>query len=635
MPILQRAVAHATAVFNIEIANGIRPPAQSRSRLTSWLLRSTSDPQDAIFDALASTFVNRPGVSHPIGTAVDAKPDHSSACAGSCGPAQMLAGGTTTRAVRASAQADGASLAIQLTPTVDAGSDRPELDATRIPRSPGDGDTEHECPASASTDDATETSAAMLLSDEAVAVAQTASLLQTIGPSQDTVFISSEVGLKSQTELPGEKSASDRIPTGGWDGLLSTIWQTIVDDKISMGEWAKSRRPELSGTLRIVVRLHGDRSILNMTKDQASELKRRYFTLPSDHKNLWFDKKRKVERTYDEMMAHVAEIEASQGHKLDRVSPKTWNKQRSTLSAAIQWLKANRDAAKNLTDPFSGLHTKRKKSQTSARLERDMATTPSLEALFRTPCWTGRANAYHLTKSGDIIIRDSLYWAPLFEVCLGMRREEVCQLRVRHFRPKSSYIGVDLFAEDLIVKTDDGASRRWIPLSKAMLELGVKESLLDGRNSDGLLFPELSNENAHGTFGDSYGKRFLYYVQHVSPDFRALAEERCAQRGLVGTERLKGIEEQEANLLKDFRTKTNNHAIRHWFKTVLENADCKTIFVEELMGHSNSYQKSEGGRYMKEVFIENLKKTVDMVPLPFDPHHLRQLAERSEKDRGR
>lgn len=214
-----------------------------------------------------------------------------------------------------------------------------------------------------------------------------------------------------------------------------------------------------------------------------------------------------------------------------------------------------------------------------------------------------------------------------------MRREEVCQLRIRHFTHKFGYLGIDLFADDIVVKVTEGASRRWVPLSKHMLKLGVVESLLLNRDPEEILFPELSADNAHGIYGDAYGKRFLNYIKNVKVDFRVAAEAICDKQNVSNVDREAIIQREITALETEFRTKTNNHAIRHWFKTVLENLGCKTIFVEEVMGHANAYQKSEGGRYMKEVFVENLKATVDMVPLPFDPDELRRLAEQAEQKR--
>ena len=110
-----------------------------------------------------------------------------------------------------------------------------------------------------------------------------------------------------------------------------------------------------------------------------------------------------------------------------------------------------------------------------------------------------------------------------------------------------------------------------------------------------------------------------------------MAEAICDKNGVAAADRGALIQREQAALELEFREKTNNHAIRHWFKTTLENLGCKTIFVEEVIGHANAYQKTEGGRYMKKVFVENLKATVDMVSLPFDPHELRRLAEQAEQ----
>lgn len=217
------------------------------------------------------------------------------------------------------------------------------------------------------------------------------------------------------------------------------------------------------------------------------------------------------------------------------------------------------------------------------------------------------------------------------EVCLGVRREEACQLRVRHLTMKFGHLGIDLLADDLRIKGGDGASRRWIPLSKGLLELGFAECLIAGRNPNDLLFEELTNNNVHSAYGVAFGKRLGNYVKTVVPDFSGAATEALAGMDLPDGRRAIMIAQEEARLLTEFRKKVKSHSFRHWFKTLAENSGCKTVFVEELMGHSSAARQSEGGRYMKEVSIQNLKETVDMIPLPFDAKELRRLAEKSEE----
>ena len=76
----------------------------------------------------------------------------------------------------------------------------------------------------------------------------------------------------------------------------------------------------------------------------------------------------------------------------------------------------------------------------------------------------------------------------------------------------------------------------------------------------------------------------------------------------------------------------SNHAIRHWFRTIAENTDgVKTLFVDELMGHSGEQQSEGTRRYFKQAFVENLKNTIDLISIPFSSVELRRLAEESER----
>jgi hypothetical protein len=73
-----------------------------------------------------------------------------------------------------------------------------------------------------------------------------------------------------------------------------------------------------------------------------------------------------------------------------------------------------------------------------------------------------------LTRPGEIIVRDSLYWIPLMVALHGLRREEAAQLRVHHIKSFGVTIGgeartiwyFDLTAEDLVLKEPANGSPR-------------------------------------------------------------------------------------------------------------------------------------------------------------------------------
>ncbi len=592
---LQEVMAHNVGLWNVDMAETLRPAAAKPSLLDTLIGRQ-HDRQDVAFDAVRWFLVGR--VKAPLADEARVQPD----IAGSAPCAHTGEAGPTSN-IEAQAKEPERHAANAPAPELDAVDDREALSSGDDGVRTGDGDAND---------------LAVGGSSPPTQLSSTFAIDLDLAPVGELVDASvDDLGL----------SATTLANHADWDGRFSTMWGDFTASKLDTEGWSESRRPELAATLRILLRVLGDVSALTLTREQAGIFRKKFCKLPVDHKNLWFDYKENKQRTYDEVISYAVQIEAETGKPLNTVHPKTWNKHCGTLSAAIRWLKVNRDAGKHAENVFKGLHLPIKKTAAAIRLEREMATTVSLKALFRTEVWTGRRSSYHLTGRGNIIIRDSLYWVPLIETCQGMRREEACQLRGRHVRNKFGILGFDLFCRDLRVKETEGASRRFIPLSKVLLELGFVDAVLSGRDRDELLFPELTNDNAHGAYGVSYGKRFLNYIDRVEPDFMVFAAEACAPMDVSDDERAELIVRERDEFLTEFKNKTNNHAIRHWFKTEAENAGCKTMFVEELMGHAYAEQKTEGGRYMKEVFVRNLKLTIDMVPMPFNSIELRRLAE--------
>ena len=166
---------------------------------------------------------------------------------------------------------------------------------------------------------------------------------------------------------------------------------------------------------------------------------------------------------------------------------------------------------------------------------------------------------------------------------LGLRRDEACQLRVRHVVQVAGIWAIDLNAPDLRLKEGAGSeserSRRWVPLNRDLLRLGFLESLVSSRSASDQLFPELDAGNAHAAFGVSLGKRFGHYQRSQHPDL---------PHGL--------------------------HRFRHTFSTVLENTEAKSAFIDELTGHSSDQRRSERARYTKSIWIANLKTTIAQYP---------------------
>lgn len=93
-----------------------------------------------------------------------------------------------------------------------------------------------------------------------------------------------------------------------------------------------------------------------------------------------------------------------------------------------------------------------------------------------------------------------------------MRREEICQLKVKHVRQEEGIWFFDLMHREVKVKR--GSSRRRVPLHDDIIRLRFLDEVVKGREPDELLFPELA-PNSKGPFSDAVGKRVSRMVDSL------------------------------------------------------------------------------------------------------------------------
>lgn len=292
-------------------------------------------------------------------------------------------------------------------------------------------------------------------------------------------------------------------------------WDRFVEDMlVTTREWERSRRPELLATSRLwhwIV----DKDPDQVTGEDIADLRSTYLSLPRNYHR---------RRGYaDQSARKLAEDARAADPSYERVVPKTFNKHLSTLKAFFGWLKRQRKLPSGFEDPFDGLAVKIRKRGRAGRRERDAYTLGQIAVMFSGPVWTGRLSARSISRPGKCVVKDSLYWVPLMCAYLGMRREEACQLLVRHVVRIADIWVIDLNAPDLRLKESDGdeseGSRRWLPLHDDLLRLEFVDTLVGERGPAEQLFPELDTENAHSAFGVSVGKRFKHYQRQVHPDW--------------------------------------------------------------------------------------------------------------------
>ena len=382
--------------------------------------------------------------------------------------------------------------------------------------------------------------------------------------------------------------ASTPIFSGAWDDYL---YRKIDSRK----EINAKRRAELKSSGSTLAWIMGDKPVDSFTDADMKRFEKIFLKLPQDYKNF-----RTAGASPEDVIAAAAKLAETLVNlkdekarlilqdRLKLTSPKTFNKHLSNFKGFLTEHK--------LPDITIGYHIWIDKSKRARRAERKPPIVENVEKLFQTPYWTGRRSAYHVTFPGDIIIRDGFYWAPLLCAHHGLRIEEAAQLRRRHFVWIEGIFCIDLENDPTLALKNDNALR-CVPIHKGMFALGF-DAYLSKIAPDDLIFGELSNDNAHGTYSESLIKRYGRYLRELF--------DRPTAKSLT------------------------NQGFRHLVAHLLKNTKMKRDWINELIGHEGE-RISEADRYDKGLYTRNLKEVVDLIELPIDYLHLRKLAEASER----
>jgi integrase len=231
-----------------------------------------------------------------------------------------------------------------------------------------------------------------------------------------------------------------------------------------------------------------------------------------------------------------------------------------------------------------------------------------IEALFSSPLYTGSRSSIERHLPGPAVTRDALYWVPLILAYTRMRREEICQLQVRHLR-YDDHSGIwyfDLTGDDL--QLHHSARRRCIPLPDALLELKLIEFLRHDREMHELLFAD-HRCSVCGKYGDKLGLQFRRYCE------------------LVDGYRLKAGERLSASLYGKSR---GLQSFRDHFCLELVDRGVVEGDLAELLGIENAARR----RFPvleKSRALELLKREVDKRNLPIDVPRLAAVPSNSRR----
>nr|WP_175478956.1 site-specific integrase [Rubrimonas cliftonensis] len=203
-----------------------------------------------------------------------------------------------------------------------------------------------------------------------------------------------------------------------------------------------------------------------------------------------------------------------------------------------------------------------------------------LMALFNSPLYRGHQPKRRHT-AGKHLTRDSLYWTPLIAATMGMRPQEILQLRKRDVVRRNGVYAV-LVAEDAGTTVKTEAGRRYVPVPEVLLKLGFIAWVNEKRREDGLfLFDDIEPGAASDRLSGIFGGRFT-----------------SIRKGL-------GILDEN----EDF------YALRRTFNSRLAAQDVKDSDCAALLGHK---QKDITNLHYTDREIRRLKTLVDMVNYHFE-----------------
>ena len=406
----------------------------------------------------------------------------------------------------------------------------------------------------------------------------------------------------------GEPSArSGRVDT---NSPFSQVFEFSLDIREDAGSIGEKQRHTTHSSLRIWLETLGDRRITEYARHDMgayrSLLKKvpvHYWRSPAERK-----------KTIHQIITEADERAQATGQPVERLGPVTINKHLSNIASFFEWAYREHFLPETTRKFWYDLQLPkgRKATGLAANEERPAYSDEQIEKIFRHPIWMGRASTTRYNKRGDVIIRDALYWAPLIAVYSLMRREEICQLKVQHVCEHDGVWVFDLWHHELDLK--NVASKRYVPIHQKLIELGLIDSLVRGRNGDEQLFPELKRSPVHHSFGDAVGKKFARIIDSL---------------GIV-VMRKDGKESHGAF-----------HPLRHYGETMLLNAGISPGVVDAISGHSSiarerataQYEAVERDRYMKGYFISNLKAAIDKLEAPIDIAELKRRFRHCERIR--
>ena len=343
---------------------------------------------------------------------------------------------------------------------------------------------------------------------------------------------------------------------------------------------------QYAATSRLWLEFHGDRPLSDYTRDDAEYFKSALRHLPNLH-----GKSRDWRMRMREAVETVKSMRDAGQTPPRCLSTKTMKRHMSALSSFFEWV-----LEEKVTYGFRGENIFRKHRYGSVKSEREMWEEDDLNALFRTPIWTG-CTPNQRAKTGSVIIYDAHYWMPLIAVFHGLRQEEIAQLRACDVRQDDGVWVLDIHDEDGN-QLKNATAVRTVPIHDQLIALGFLgyADLFRGRG-DGHLWPTLKRGGPDKKFSHTYRQRFTAY---------------CRNTGI-------------------YDPKRPFHALRATFRTFLEETDAKSAHISKLAGHKLTMVLGEGATYTKRIKSSVLKSAINKFKPDVDLSQLRRFNPKTDR----
>lgn len=146
-----------------------------------------------------------------------------------------------------------------------------------------------------------------------------------------------------------------------------------------------------------------------------------------------------------------------------------------------------------------------------------------LVKLFLSPLYAGSSSLKQRwrkpTAAKRTVVRDALYWVPLFMIALGVRPEEILQLKVKNVRRRDGVICL-FFGDDLDESLKADQSRRVLPVPQLLLDLGFLEWVAAKcQTGQTWAFPDVEPSESDGRRSQTFGNRMRTYLAKVKLKF--------------------------------------------------------------------------------------------------------------------